>query len=141
MVLFECRKGLLSSVPDGFMFLGDESLTARTTTEGVTLVNRYSSIRDDASEASGAPGSGNPRGGKGFSQLPTLENSAPACRTVSEEEPAWSGSPATLSPAVHKDVKSNLHTDSEQQVCSRTWFVSCAACLHCSWYCILYCNP
>ena len=91
-------------------------MTPRTPTEGIALVDRYSSSRDEASEVSAALRSVDPRGGQELSHLPTFENGAPASGIVLEKEPADIGSHVTLGPAVQDDVKASLHTDSRKQV-------------------------
>ncbi|KAG0504518.1 hypothetical protein KC19_4G196200 [Ceratodon purpureus] len=92
---------------------GDESLTPRTPIEGVTLIDRYLSIRDEASEASANSTSGDRLGGQEFSHFPTLKNGAPAGGNVSEEVPARSG--LTLEPVAQGEVKSSLYTESGKQ--------------------------
>ena len=122
----------------GFMFVGDESLTPRTPIEGVTLIDRYLSIRDEASEASANSTSGDRLGGQEFSHFPTLKNGAPAGGNVSEEVPARSG--LTLEPVAQGEVKSSLYTESGKQVRSNVWFIDCVAYPHCSLNCSLHWN-
>ncbi|KAG0620219.1 hypothetical protein M758_4G198900 [Ceratodon purpureus] len=89
---------------------GDPSLTSFTTTEVVALVDRTSSIKDEASEALAAP-----RSGEEPSHLLLLENGAPASGAVSEKDPAGPGSNPRLGPASQGEVKLNLHTESAKQ--------------------------
>ena len=100
------------------MLAGDPSLTSFTTTEVVALVDRTSSIKDEASEALAAP-----RSGEEPSHLLLLENGAPASGAVSEKDPAGPGSNPRLGPASQGEVKLNLHTESAKQVCSCIWLV------------------
>lgn len=110
-------------VPDGFMVAGDKSLTSDSPTRGPTLVDRNSSIRVEGSEASAAPRSGNSRGDQELSNISMLENGLPAGSTVSEEDPAGPGSYPRPGPASQGEVKSSLHTESAEQVCSCLWLI------------------
>jgi hypothetical protein len=96
-------------------------LTLYSPTKGEAVIDRNSSIRVQASDASAVPRSGDTRGGQESSHLPTLENGALASGIVPEEDPGGPGSHSRLGPASQGEVKLRLHTESTKQVCSCLW--------------------